>query len=181
MQKSAWDHCLDLSGDSNGCSSLIATLHTSLHTIVHSPETTNETQDDQDDRDFGIALPQYSPLEMHHNAHVNATAVSAPHWISGQCLLCHHGIQGGSRSTDSYCDFLFEVRFAYNPLTITYLVPPDLFPCTAVLAQYQLAHRNRVDGAETRGRQLHFVAPSPILCSRLSPHSCRFFRGKFPL
>lgn len=98
LNNSAWDDNLDLS---RGGKSITA-LHTSLHTIVRSQGTTVDGQG------FGIALPPYSPVELHNHA-VHTANADVPLWVSAQCLLCHRGIEGGSLSHDSYCVFLFEV------------------------------------------------------------------------
>ncbi|OAA67376.1 Fungal transcriptional regulatory protein [Cordyceps fumosorosea ARSEF 2679] len=98
LNNSAWDDNLDLSrGGKN-----IAALHTSLHTVVRSPGAALSGSS------FGIALPPYSPIELHgehHNEHV--ASHDAPLWVSAKCLLCHHGIQGDAQSA-GYCLFLFE-------------------------------------------------------------------------
>ncbi|KAM3463371.1 hypothetical protein MY5147_009686 [Beauveria neobassiana] len=100
LNNSAWDDNLDLShGGKN-----IAALHTSLHTIVRSSGST------PDGNGFGVALPPYSPVELHRNHNGHIAGQDSPLWVSAQCLLCHHGIQGGSQSVESYCLFLFELQ-----------------------------------------------------------------------
>ncbi|XWW96993.1 hypothetical protein V2A60_004973 [Cordyceps javanica] len=99
LNNSAWDDNLDISpGGKN-----ISALHTSLHTIVRSSGTALDGSNG-----FGIALPPYSPIELHSNPGGHIAGHELPLWISAQCLLCHRGIQGGARSADSYCLFLFE-------------------------------------------------------------------------
>ncbi|KAJ6784967.1 hypothetical protein PWT90_01766 [Aphanocladium album] len=98
LNNSAWDENLDLSSGGKN----ITALHTSLHTIVRSAGTAPDGQG------FGIALPPYSPVELHNNHTGQLPAQDVPLWVSAQCLLCHRGIQGGSQSHDSYCLFLFE-------------------------------------------------------------------------
>lgn len=103
LSNSAWDDHLDLSGGGKN----IAALHTSLHTIVRSSPAGAAVDGHGG---FGIALPPYSPVELHHNHNGHVAGQHVPLWVSAQCLLCHRGIQGGSQSADSYCLFLFEVR-----------------------------------------------------------------------
>lgn len=96
---SAWDDNLELSNDGASCSALLTTLHTSLHTLVRSDDS-----DSEDQQQFGISFAPYTPPNLSVNMPDNGF------WVTGQCLLCHQGVEGGDSTPENYCVFLFEVR-----------------------------------------------------------------------
>lgn len=95
---SAWDDNLELSNDGASCSALLTTLHTSLHTLIR-----NDDSDSDDQQQFGISFAPYTPPNLSGGIPDNGF------WVTGQCLLCHQGVEGGDSTPESYCVFLFEV------------------------------------------------------------------------